>query len=116
MKKTIFITFLFATASAPAAGQFLKQTETDAIKTGGQSGQIAGGGYFCQMDGDELDDFITMAHARIATQAVDKVDRVVAQLEFSNNYSAWSARPPEEGCELFLQKFSQKFADLFQKK
>lgn len=116
MKKKLFIALCFAAAAFPAAGQILKQTDTDAIKTAGQAGEIAGGGYYCQMEGDELDDFITMAHARIATQAIDKVDRVVAQLEFSNNYSAWSARPPEEGCEVFVLKFSEKFAALLQKK
>lgn len=86
-----------------------------AIKTATQTGQLAGAGYFCQVNNDALDDLITLSHARIALQAIDKVDRVVAQLEFSNNYSAWSSRPPEEGCEIFRQNFIKNIKSLFQR-
>ncbi len=115
MKNLIFITLLLATVAVPASGQILKETKTMAIKTAIQTGQLAGAGYFCQVNNDALDNLITIAHSRIAFQAIDKVDRVVAQLEFSNNYSAWSARPPEEGCEIFRQNFIKNVKSLFQK-
>lgn len=115
MKNTLFITLFLATVAFPASGQILKETKTPAIKTAIQTGQLAGAGYFCQVNNDALDDLITLSHARIALQAIDKVDRVVAQLEFSNNYSAWSARPPEEGCEIFRQNFIKNVKTLFQR-
>jgi hypothetical protein len=117
MKKTCLIYFTLAALmlAVPAEGQILKETKTEAIKIAAMAGEIAGGGYYCKLDEDDLDDFITMAHARIANEAIDKVDRVVAQLEFSNNYSAWSARAPKGGCEAFLTSFSRKFADLINK-
>jgi len=114
MKKNKIILFALAAAflANPAGGQILKETKTEAIKIAAQAGEIAGGGYFCQVDGDLLDEFITLAYARIATEAVDKVDRVVAQLEFSNNYSAWSSRNPLGGCEAFREDFENKFGDI----
>ena len=101
---------------SPAVGQILKDTQTQAIKTAIFSGQLAGAGYFCDVDSDSLDELITSAYAKIAIQSFDKVDRVVAQLEFSNNYSAWSAREPAEGCNSFRMKFAERYNRLFQKK
>ena len=115
MKKIFFITLFLATVAVPASGQILKENKTLAIKTAIETGQLAGAGYFCQVNNDALDDLITLSHSRIALQAIDKVDRVVAQLEFSNNYSAWSARAPEEGCDLFRQNFIKKVKTLFQR-
>ncbi len=115
MKKIFFITLFLATIAVPASGQILKENKTLAIKTAIETGQLAGAGYFCQVNNDALDNLITISHSRIAFQAIDKVDRVVAQLEFSNNYSAWSARPPEEGCEIFRQNFIKNVKSLFQK-
>jgi len=117
MKKTPFIYIAYIALAAallatPAESQILKETKTEAIKIATQAGEIAGGGYYCKVDEDILDEFIIMAYARIASEAIDKVDRVVAQLEFSNNYSAWSARAPKEGCETFKDNFEKKFGDI----
>ncbi len=117
MKKTylIYSTLAALVLATPAEGQILKETKTEAIKMAALAGEIAGGGFYCQVDEDALDDFIALAHARIANEAVDKVDRVVAQLEFSNNYSGWSARPPKDGCEAFRASFDNKFGQIYEK-
>ena len=116
MKKIYLIYFTLAALmlAVPAGGQILKETETKAIKTAALAGELAGGGFYCKVDEDALNDFITLAYARIATEAVDKVDRVVAQLEFSNNYSAWSARPPKGGCTMFSAGFEKKFEEIYE--
>ena len=98
--------------AAPAEAQILKETKTEAIKVAALAGEIAGGGFYCKVEENDLDEFITLAYARIATEAIDKVDRVVAQLEFSNNYSAWSAREPKDGCESFSKEFARKFREI----
>ena len=110
MKKTNLIYFTLAALmlAAPAEGQILKETETKAIKTAALAGELAGGGFYCKVDEDALNDFITLAYARIANQAV------VAQLEFSNNYSAWSARAPKGGCDVFSAGFEKKFEEIYE--
>ncbi len=115
MKKTLICAFLLAATAAPAFGQILRETETKAVKTAALAGQVAGGGYYCKVDEEDLDNFITFVYSRLANEAVDKVDKVVAHLEFSNNYSAWSARAPEEGCQLFTQEFSHNLAEFMKK-
>lgn len=115
MKKTLIWAFLLAATTATAFGQILKETETEAVKTATIAGQIAGGAFYCKIDEEDLDDFITLVYSRLGIEALDKVDKVVAHLEFSNNYSAWSARAPEQGCQLFTQEFSRKLAEFREK-
>ena len=109
MKKALLI---FLLAATPASAQVLQDNKSDAVKFAETGGRVAGGAFYCRMDEETQDQFIGMAAARIATLAVDKVDKVVAQLEFSNNFSLWSSRAPSEGCEVFLQDFQRRFPEI----
>jgi len=110
MKKAILIFILFA---FPAYAQILQDPKTEAIKFGAKSGKIAGSAYFCQVDEEDLDLFISLSQGRIINSSIDKADRIVGHLEFSNNYSFWAAEAPEEGCEKFVRDFYQTYQDLF---
>lgn len=90
----------------------LQDTTSEAVKFAGAGGKVAGGAYYCKVDEDVLDEFIGMTHGRISTLSIDKVDKIVAQLEFSNNFSAWSAREPIEGCTTFLEDFQRRFPEI----
>lgn len=111
MKKAILIFILFA---FPASAQILQDTKTDAIRFGAQSGKIAGSAYFCQIDEEDLDVFISLSQGKIISLSVDKADRIVGHLEFSNNYSLWAAEPPTEGCDQFIEDFYRTHRNLFQ--
>ena len=110
MKKAILIFILFA---FPAHAQILQETRTEAIKFGAKSGKIAGSAYFCQIDEEDLDVFISLSQGRIISSSFDKADRIVGHLEFSNNYSLWASEAPEEGCEQFVKDFYQTYQNLF---
>ena len=110
MKKALLIFLLFST---PASAQILKETTSEAVKFAGSGGRTAGAAYYCKMDEEALDEFIGMAHGRMSNLAADKVDKVVAQLEFSNNFSAWSSRPPPDGCEAFIAELTREFPKIF---
>ncbi len=110
MKKAILIFILFA---FPAHAQILQETRTEAIKFGATSGKIAGNAYFCQIDEGDLDVFISLSQGRIISSSIDKADRIVGHLEFSNNYSLWASEAPEEGCEQFVKDFYLTYQNLF---
>ncbi len=110
MKKMLLI---FLLISAPASAQILKDTRTPATIYAGQAGRLAGGAYFCNFDAEDVDTFIGLSQAKISTLSRDKPDRIVASLEFSNNYSAWAAKPPEDDCKAFRKTFYKAFAELY---
>lgn len=110
MKKAILIFMLLA---FPAQAQILQNNKTEAIKFGATSGKIAGGAYFCQIDEEDLDVFISLSQGKIISLSFDKADRIVGHLEFSNNYSLWATEAPEEGCEQFVRDFYHSYRDLF---
>lgn len=112
MKKIIAFALVAFFAGAPAYGQIMKNTRTKAMDAAAISGRIAGGGYFCGVGEEDLDTFIVLAQSQFNDLAIDRVDRIVAQLEFSNNYSAWSAKPPTEGCDAFTAAFDAKLKEL----
>ena len=112
MKKIIFI---FLLITMPASAQMLKEDLSEAVTFAEMGGKVAGGAYYCRLGEDALDEFISMAHGKVSTLSVDKVDKIVAQLEFSNNFSAWSARPPMEGCKAFLKDFERRYPELASK-
>ncbi len=110
MKKVILIFMLFA---FPAHAQIMQDNKTEAIKFGATSGKIAGSAYYCQVDEEDLDVFISLSQGKIISSSVDKADRIVGHLEFSNNYSFWAVEAPEEGCEKFVRDFYHSYQDLF---
>lgn len=97
----------------PAHAQIMQDNKTEAIKFGATSGRIAGNAYYCQVDEGDLDVFISLSQGKIISSSVDKADRIVGHLEFSNNYSLWASKTPEEGCEQFVRDFYHSYQDLF---
>lgn len=110
MKKAILIFILFA---IPANAQILQDNKSEAIRFGAKSGKIAGSAYFCQIDEEDLDIFISLSQGKIISSSIDKADRIVGHLEFSNNYSFWAAEAPTEGCDRFVKDFYETYRNLF---
>lgn len=110
MKKMLVI---FLLLSAPASAQILKDTRTEATLYAAEAGRLAGGAYFCNLDPEDVDTFIGLSQAKMSALARDKTDRIVASLEFSNNYSAWAAEPPDSGCQDFRKTFYKAFIELY---
>lgn len=76
------------------------------------AGRVAGNADYCDAAEDDLDDFITWAHAQIAIAAKDKLDQVLGELEFSNHYSITKTRQPAESCAVVLKNFHAKLEEL----
>lgn len=108
MKKAL--TLLFLVAAAPALAQRVPDPTTPAIELGAATGRIAGNAKYCGFDPKLLEEYISLAKAQIALSARDRIDRVLAELDFSNNYSLAAASEPEGGCEAFLLTMPEEFA------
>jgi len=110
MKKLLIPLLLI---SVPAAAQVLKDRRTDATIYAAEAGRLAGGGYFCNFDPDDVDNYIGLAQAKISTLSQDKTDKIVANLAFSNNYSAFAVEEPPQGCKDFRTVFYKAFIELY---
>ncbi|RMF16198.1 MAG: hypothetical protein D6757_03170 [Alphaproteobacteria bacterium] len=76
------------------------------LRTAEQLGLLAGEAEYCKVEDDELDQFIAMAHARIATMArKDPLSIAGARMEFNAYAALGRADGPKEGCRAFLDRF-----------
>jgi hypothetical protein len=108
------------TAIALAAGQATAQeldkkvekTESRALQWAEDTAKVAGAAAFCALDSDTVEEYISRAQAKIAATANDKVDRVVARIEFGNVYNVASSQEPLGGCKIFAQLFPQEASKL----
>lgn len=109
--KILTVTIL-ALAGSPASAQELVeapgQTASRALLWATDSGKVAGAASFCALDTDVVEDYISRAQVKIAAIANDKVDRVVARIEFGNVFNVASSQEPTGGCENFAQLFPQE--------
>lgn len=103
---------ILALAAGPVFAQAIveepKETESRALSWAGDTAKIAGAASFCGLDSDTVESYVALAQAKIAAIASDKVDRVVARIEFGNVFSVASSQEPVGGCENFAQLFPQE--------
>lgn len=88
------------------AQEALKAERTRAEQWAEDTAKIAGAATFCKLDQEEIENYINRAHAKIAANAADEVDLVIARVHFSNIYSRASSIEPDEGCEAFTIYFA----------
>jgi len=103
MKKAL--AFAFCLIAGPALAQKAPEPTSEAMEAGAAAGRVAGKADFCMAEQDDLEDYVSLAHARIAIAAADKLDQVLGELEFSNYFSISKTREPAEGCEAVLKAF-----------
>lgn len=103
---------LMCCAVSPVMAQKAPEPTSEAMETGATAGRVAGNADFCNAEEDDLEDFVTWAHAQIAIAAKDKLDQVLGELEFSNHYSITKTRQPAESCAVILKNFRAKLDDL----
>jgi hypothetical protein len=85
---------------------------TNALKWAQETGKFAGGANFCKVEHEVLEDYISRAHAKIASTALDDEDLIVARVEFNNVKSRESIQEPSNGCEKFMIIFNRENARL----
>jgi len=83
-----------------------KVERTRAEQWAEDTAKIAGAATYCKLDQEEIENYINRAHAKIAANAKDEVDLVIARVHFSNIFSRASSIEPEEGCESFTAYFA----------
>ena len=117
MRRAVRITAViaFALAASPVYGQEVAKeaevagkTQSRALQWAADTGKVAGAATFCAMDTDVVEEYISIAQAKIAATANDNVDRVVARIEFGNIFNVASSQEPLGGCENFAQLFPQE--------
>lgn len=69
------------------------------------SAEYAGGGKYCKLDDDIVEDFIIKVDARMAFLARDDYEKILARLEFKNLLDVYSVKEPKMGCEAFEASF-----------
>ena len=89
------------TEEAGAAAQF-------AVQAAG----IAGAALNCKFDNELVDEYISLAQARIAKLAKDKEKNVLAKMDFTNTLVIAAIRAPEISCKDFNLKFLTALHDL----
>ncbi len=77
-----------------------------------QAALVAGTARNCKLDKDLIDEYISLAQARIASLATDKEENILARMDFTNTLVVASIKAPEEGCKVFNQKFLTALHDL----
>ena len=92
------------TVTQHAAAQMVSSPNR-ALQMASDTGGIAGGGAYCQVDPEMVEQYITRALARVAALTDDQLDLVAARIEFNNTYAAASAREPEGGCDELTRRF-----------
>lgn len=121
MRRAVRITaiLVFALAAGPVYGQQVTKEAELAEKTGSRAlqwaadtGKVAGGATYCAMDTNVIEEYISIAQAKIAATANDNVDRVVARIEFGNIFNVASSQEPLGGCENFAELFPQELRKL----
>lgn len=73
---------------------------------------IAGGARHCKFDKDLVEEYISLAHAKIAQLAKDKEENVIAKMDFTNSMVVASIKEPEKGCKDFNHTFLTSMHDL----
>lgn len=73
-----------------------------------ETGEVAGAAVFCEIEQDLLENYITRAQAKIATEAHSDVDLVVARISFTNTMNTTSIKAPAEGCKAFGERFERE--------
>lgn len=109
--------FVFTLAAVPGhsqelAKEFEERAVSRAVQWAADTGKVAGAANFCALDADAVEDYIAVAQAKIAAIANDKVDRVVARIEFGNIYNVATSQEPLGGCKNFALIFPQEVRKL----
>lgn len=104
---------ILALAGGQVSAQEIAKKETEVAESramlwASDTAKVAGSASFCAMDVDVVEDYISRAQAKIAAIANDKIDRVVARIEFGNVYNVASSQVPVGGCANFAQLFPQE--------
>ena len=86
--------------------------EVTASKFAIKAASVAGGARNCKFDKDLVDEYISLAQARITTLAKDKEETVLAKMDFTNSLLVAAIKPPKEGCREFNHKFLTALHDL----
>lgn len=92
--------------TAAGAQQLREPERSRAEQWAEDTAKIAGAATFCNLDQEEIENYINRAHAKIAANANDEVDLVIARVHFSNTYNRASSVEPAEGCEAFTLYFA----------
>lgn len=111
----IALTAFALAASQLSAQETVKEaekTESRALQWAEDTAKVAGAAAYCALDADTVEEYIGLAQAKIAAIANDKVDRVVARIEFGNVYNVASSQEPTGGCTIFAQLFPQEASKL----
>lgn len=98
--------------AAPVAKEPPSSNTSRASQWAQDTAIVAGGATYCAFDTEVLENYIAAAQARIAAEAKDEVEIVVARIEFSHKYNAASSRAPLGGCENFAALFVHEAAKL----
>lgn len=91
----------------PAGAQELSEPDRSRAEQWAEdTAKVAGAATFCELDQEEIENYINRAHAKIAAHAKDEVDLVIARVHFSNIFNRASSVEPAEGCEAFILYFA----------
>ncbi len=109
LNAVIIVIFL---QSAPIADSRPSDQGSRANQWAADTAMVAGGATYCAFDDEVVENYIAAAQAKIAAEANDEVEVVVARIEFSHKYNAASSREPLGGCENFATLFVHEAAKL----
>jgi hypothetical protein len=92
----------------PAAvnAQTQPQQEAALLAFARDTATVAGGARYCELDPDDIEEFISKADGKMTLMARDDYQKILARVEFKNILVSASAKEPEKGCESLERAFS----------
>ena len=93
-------------AAQPDAAKRDDEARSPASIFATETGRIAGNAEFCEIDPELVEEFLSIAEARIIALASDDVDLAVSRFEFSNSQSRAAITEPDGGCDNFSIYFA----------
>ena len=78
-----------------------------------QVGRMAGAARFCQVEEQQMEEFLSITEGRINTLAQNNYERILGKIDFKNYMAAAAGKAPEKGCAVFLQSFRAQLRDPF---
>lgn len=104
-KKIVALSLSALVGASMLAAETTHAQDSRILTMARDSAEYAGGGKYCKLDDDMVEDFIVKVDARMAFLARDDYEKILARLEFKNLLDVYSIKEPEIGCEAFEASF-----------
>lgn len=89
-------------------GPVAEEPPSPAMEAAASMGRLLGLARHCTLDGDDIEDFLVAAEARINALSQTRADRVMARIELENTASLSEARGAQADCGAVAERVEKR--------